>query len=119
MVKSTQGVVAPLRVEPKDTLLEVLEQLMSWMDKLESSRSLQEVPSVELPQRERETAAAERRRQKVVYIFVVASRGTLVEVVPNQRRYLIRETSVPWGGYPDPKGCNKGSGFVGYYSVYC
>ena len=68
-------VVAPVRVEPKDTLLEMMEKLMARMDKLESGQSLQETPLVELPQQERGIAAAERRRQKVVVCFRCGQQG--------------------------------------------
>ena len=38
LLKAKCEIVAPVQVEPKDALLEMMGKLMAWVDKLESSR---------------------------------------------------------------------------------
>lgn len=38
LLKAKCEIVAPVQVEPKDALLEMMDKLMAWVDKLESSR---------------------------------------------------------------------------------
>ena len=128
-----RSAVAAVQMEPKDSaLMEMMTQLMARMDRLEENSK--SVYSKKDTQTTSDTSGMSRFSDQEI-----KPRGTNQEVKPrrvvchrcgqeghfargcvrNLGNPLTRETRVPWGNCPDPKGNLKGIRDIKFCCVHC